>query len=84
MTYYLKMIHNYYLYIHSNVQIKTQKEEYRFTKVLTKYSNEYNNQKFVIDLCNRLNISRKQLFTMKYELSDNETLRLQKYLTNYG
>ena len=84
MTYYLKMIHNYYLYIHSNVQIKTQKEEYRFTKVLTKYSNEYNNQKFVIDLCNRLNISRKQLFTIKYELSDNETLRLQKYLTNYG
>ena len=84
MTYYLKMIHNYYLYIHSNVQIKTQKEEYRFTKVLTKYSNEYNNQKFVIDLCNRLNISRKQLFTMNYELSDNERLRLQKYLTNYG
>lgn len=84
MTYYLKMIHNYYLYIHSNVQIKTQKEEYRFTKVLTKYSNEYNNQKFVIDLCNRLNISRKQLFTMNYELSDTERLRLQKYLTNYG
>ena len=84
MTYYLKMIHNYYLYIHSNVQIKMQKEEYRFTKVLTKYSNEYNNQKFVIDLCNRLNISRKQLFTMNYKLSDNERLRLQKYLTNYG
>ena len=84
MTYYLKMIHNYYLYIHSNIQIKTQKEEYRFTKVLTKYSNEYNNQKFIIDLCNRLNISRKQLFTMKYELSETETLRLQKYLTNYG
>ena len=84
MTYYLKMIHNYYLYIHSNIQIKTQKEEYRFTKVLTKYSNEYNNQKFIIDLCNRLNISRKQLFTMKYELSETENLRLQKYLTNYG
>jgi len=24
-----------------------KKEEYRFTKVLTKYSNEYNNQKFI-------------------------------------
>ena len=83
MSYYLKMIHNYYLYINSNIRIKSQKEDYRFTKVLTKYSNEYNNQKFIIDLCNRLNISKKQLFTMKYELTFTETQRLQKYLSNY-
>lgn len=84
MTYYLKMTHNYYLYLYSNIPIKPQKEEYRFTKVLTKYSNEYNNQKFIIDLCNRLNISKKQLFTMKYALSDNELQRLEKYLSNHG
>lgn len=84
MTYHLKMVHNYYLYTHSNVEIKSQKEEYRFTKVLTKYSNEYNNQKFVIDLCNRLNISKKQLFTMKYDLSESEQNRLEKYLTHYS
>jgi len=80
MTYYLKMLHNYYLYINAKIYIKPTTEDYRFTKVLTKYSNEYNNQKFIIDLCNRLNVSKKQLFTMKYELSCNESLRLQKYL----
>ena len=84
MTYYLKMIHNYYVYKNSNIRIKSQKEDYRFTKVLTKYSNEYNNQKFIIDLCNRLNVSKKQLFTMNHELSYNETIRLEKYLSNYG
>jgi ABC-type dipeptide/oligopeptide/nickel transport system ATPase component len=81
MTYYLKMIYNYKLYVHSNVQIKPQKEEYRFTKVLTKYSNEYNNKKFILDLCNRLNISKQQLFTLTYPLSDSELCRLEKYLT---
>jgi hypothetical protein len=29
---------------------------------LTKYSNEYNNNTFIIGLCNRLNNSKKQLY----------------------
>lgn len=79
MTYYLKMLHNYYLYINSSIQITKQKEEYRFTKVLTKYSNEYNNQKFILDICNRWNISKKQLNTLD-QLSETEYNRLSKYL----
>jgi len=61
MTYYIKILYNYYLY--NNYPIYTKKNiEYRFTKVLTKYSNEYNNNTFIIGLCNRLNISKKQLY----------------------
>jgi chromosomal replication initiation ATPase DnaA len=61
MTYYIKILYNYHLY--NNYPIHTKKNtEYRFTKVLTKYSNEYNNNTFIIGLCNRLNISKKQLY----------------------
>ena len=61
MTYYIKILYNYHLY--NNYPIHTKKNiEYRFTKVLTKYSNEYNNNTFIIGLCNRLNGSKKQLY----------------------
>jgi hypothetical protein len=43
------------------LQLK-KSSEYRFTKVLTKYSNEYNNNNFIIDICNKLNCSKKELF----------------------
>jgi chromosomal replication initiation ATPase DnaA len=57
MTYYIKILYNYSLY--NNYPIYTKKNiDYRFTKVLTKYSNEYNNNSFIITLCNRLNISK--------------------------
>jgi hypothetical protein len=72
MTYYIKILYNYSLY--NNYPIHTKKNiEYRFTKVLTKYSNEYNNNSFIITLCNRLNISKKQLY---YELKKNDSLSI--------
>ena len=61
MTYYIKILYNYYLY--NNYPIHDKKNlDYIFTKVLTKYSNDYNNNTFIIVLCNRLNISKKQLY----------------------
>ena len=61
ITYYFKVLHNYNLYKKTNLQLK-KSSEYRFTKVLTKYSNEYNNNNFIIDICNKLNCSKKELF----------------------
>ena len=37
-------------------------DDYRFTKILTKFSNEYNNNTFIIKICNRLNCSKKKLY----------------------
>lgn len=37
-------------------------EEIRFTKVLTKYSTEYNNMLFIYKLCQRLSTDKKDLF----------------------
>jgi len=61
ITYYFKVLHNYNLYKKTNLQLK-KSSDYRFTKVLTKYSNEYNNNNFIIDICNKLNCSKKELF----------------------
>lgn len=61
MTYFIKILHNYYLYKKTKIPCK-KVPEYRFTKVLTKYSNEYNNNTFIIGLCNKLNCSKKELY----------------------
>jgi hypothetical protein len=36
-------------------------EDVRFTKVLTKYSTEYNNQQFMINICQELDMEKKDL-----------------------
>jgi DNA polymerase III delta prime subunit len=58
--------------------------EVRFTKVLTKYSTEYNNSLFIQKLCQRLGMDKKDLFGffigLKNEYDDNAILNL---LENY-
>ena len=54
--------------------------EVRFTKVLTKYSTEYNNSIFIQNLCQQLGMDRKDLFSFFLELKskydDNQLLAL--------
>lgn len=40
----------------------------RFTKVLTKYSTEYNNIEFIYDLCQKLDMDKKDLLSIFQEL----------------
>ena len=59
-------------------------DEIRFTKVLTKYSTEYNNSLFIQKLCQKLGMDKKDLFGffvhLKNNNSDNEIINL---LENY-
>ena len=52
--------------------------EIRFTKVLTKYSTEYNNLLFIQHLCNQLLMDRKDLVeffgTLRIDKADNITI----------
>jgi len=48
--------------IHSHVK-SAKPACIRFTKVLTKYSTEYNNQQFIISLCRQMNMDKKDLFS---------------------
>ena len=56
--------------------------EVRFTKVLTKYSTEYNNSIFIQNLCQQLAMDKKDMFAFfldiknKYSANDNEILSL--------
>ena len=45
-----------------------EKSEIRFTKVLTKYSTEYNNMLFIYNLCQELDMDKKDLINMFQEL----------------
>ena len=43
-------------------------EEIRFTKVLTKYSTEYNNQLFIYNMCQELDMDKKDMIAFFQEL----------------
>ena len=47
--------------------------EIRFTKVLTKYSTEYNNSLFIQNLCQQLGLDKKDTFSFFLELRNNHS-----------
>jgi hypothetical protein len=47
---------------------KYKPSEVRFTKVLTKYSTEYNNTIFIYDLCQKLDMDKNDLISFFQEL----------------
>jgi hypothetical protein len=65
-------------------------EKVRFTKVLTKYSTEYNNMLFIQNLCQQLSMDKKDVFSFFlslrqnytdeqiYELFDNDNYQINK------
>jgi len=58
--------------------------EIRFTKVLTKYSTEYNNYMFIQNLCFTLNMDQKDLFAYFIYLRDNnDDEQIVSILENY-
>jgi DNA polymerase III delta prime subunit len=74
-----KMYHEYF-----QKKQKYNPTEVRFTKVLTKYSTEYNNSLFIQKLCQKLGMDKKDLFgffiDLKNNSDDNEIVNL---LENY-
>jgi len=74
-----KLYHEYFDNKH-----KFNSNEVRFTKVLTKYSTEYNNSLFIQKLCQKLGMDKKDLFGFFIDLknihNDNEIILL---LENY-
>ena len=82
----IKIINNNYLL--QNLERK-KKSEIRFTKVLTKYSTEYNNKIFLIKLSQKNNSDIDELFMnviqnedlLNDSITELELNRLKKYLT---
>ena len=61
-------------------KIKYNLSEIRFTKVLTKYSTEYNNSLFIQNLCQQLNMDKKDLYAffiyLQNKYSEAEMIQL--------
>jgi SpoVK/Ycf46/Vps4 family AAA+-type ATPase len=59
---------------------KYNPQEVRFTKVLTKYSTEYNNSLFIQNLCQQLGMDQKDIFSffldLKNKYDDNQMIGL--------
>ena len=55
---------------HKGSQPKSYIQNIRFTKVLTKYSTEYNNSIFIQNLCQTLNLDKKDLFSLFIKIKD--------------
>lgn len=78
MTFYIKVLHNYINYKKKKFDNTNNNSEVIFTKILTKYSNEYSNLNFIISLCNKLNCLKEDLYNiLVYE--DNKSDFLNKY-----
>lgn len=63
----IKTFYNNFLY-HQHISRPKPLAEIRFTKVLTKYSTEYNNSVFLNHLCQELDMDKKDLYAFFHEL----------------
>ncbi len=54
--------------------------EVRFTKVLTKYSSEYNNSTFINDLCQNIGLDKKDTFALFVDLQNKHDIEYIKEL----
>jgi hypothetical protein len=69
---------------HQNFKQKQNLQEIRFTKVLTKYSTEYNNSLFIQKLCQKLGMDKKDLFGFFMEIKNkNDDSQIVNLLENY-
>jgi replication factor C subunit 1 len=68
MTYLIKTFYNNKLYHENFKENKYIPTEIRFTKVLTKYSTEYNNMLFIFNLCQELDMDKRDVISLFQEL----------------
>ena len=92
MTSLIKTIFNNKLYHDNFKENKYNPPEIRFTKVLTKYSTEYNNMLFIYNLCQELELDKHDLVSLfqelriftKDDMNQNELLNeFEKIFENY-
>jgi hypothetical protein len=70
----------------SKKKLKFNPTEVRFTKVLTKYSTEYNNSIFIQNLCQQLSMDKKDLFGFFLDIKNKyepDSIELNMLIENY-
>ena len=77
------LFHEYKAKQTGNKCVATKSADVRFTKVLTKYSTEYNNSLFIQRLCQKLGMDKKDMFGFFIEISNNCTTEIMSELENF-
>lgn len=96
---YIKIYYNNYLLHHMYDGVRNKIKDIRFTKVLTKYSTEFNNYTFFQNLSYNMQFDKKDLIYLfqsskyneslenkliqQYEISELEINRIYRYIENY-
>jgi hypothetical protein len=85
MNYIIKLFQNNNILTSNNLLKKINLEDIIFTKILTKYSSEYNNYIFIYNLLQSFLIDKKDILTLFYNLDKNfETNEIIYKLENYN
>jgi hypothetical protein len=87
LSFYIKTFKNNQIIMENEVNIGNQQvidngKELRFTKILTKYSTEYNNRIFFLNIMNELNADKKDILSWLYKhnkIHTNTDTLLEKY-----
>ena len=86
MTSLIKTFYNNYLF-HKKIKHKKKQKinDIRFTKVLTKYSTEYNNIIFIQDICNTLGFDKNDTYSyfIDYIINYNDEKKQTLELNNF-
>ena len=85
MNYIIKLFQNNNILTSNNLLKKINLEDIIFTKILTKYSSEYNNYIFIYNLLQSFLIDKKDVLTLFYNLDKNfDTNDIIYKLENYN
>jgi hypothetical protein len=77
INYYIKILYNNFLLYKNNLLTTTNKfNDIIFTKILTKYSNEFNNITFINNIYMKLLIEKKDIFAFLYYIYTNNSVEL--------
>tara|TARA_Y100000996_G_scaffold412425_3_gene398523 strand:+ start:17192 stop:18466 length:1275 start_codon:yes stop_codon:yes gene_type:complete len=80
----IKTFNNNMLFHKHNTNKTFNKNDIRFTKVLTKYSTEYNNSIFIQEICQKLNMDIKDMYAFFIELKvKNSEEEISSILEDY-
>lgn len=88
LNYIIKILYNNNLINNPDNKLKILNDDYnliRFTKILTKYSTEYNNTTFINNICNELTYNIKDMYNLFLYLFENyKDNEIITYLENYN
>ena len=88
LNYIIKILYNNNLINNPDNKLKILNNDYnliRFTKILTKYSTEYNNTTFINNICNELTYNIKDMYNLFLYLFENyKDNEIITYLENYN